>query len=82
MMTLRLPGALGVLLLCLLSIVGTAAAVPTLDFTINAPNPGSIAYGVSGAELVGSGITIASKRSLEITAGVYHAAWRRPHRAL
>jgi len=60
MMTLRLPGALGVLLLCLLSIVGTAAAVPTLDFTINAPNPGSIAYGVSGAELVGSGITIAS----------------------
>ena len=32
MMTLRLPGALGVLLLCLLSIVGTAAA-DTINYT-------------------------------------------------
>lgn len=59
-MTSKLPGALGVSGLCLLLIVGTAAAVPTLDFAINAPNSGSIAYGVSDGPLVGSGIIVES----------------------
>jgi len=60
MITSRVLGVLTTSVLCLLLIVGTAAAVPTLDFAINAFNPGSISYAVSGGPLVGSNITIGS----------------------
>jgi len=60
MITSRVLGVLGMSVLCLLLIVGTAAAVPTLDFAINAFNPGSISYPVSGGPLVGNNIAIGS----------------------
>ena len=59
----RVLGIAATSVFCLLLVVGTAAAVPTLDFAINAPNGGSIWYAITGGgggTLAGSNIAVSS----------------------